>query len=321
MSDNIEEPKGGEPSGLGPSVAERLAFYQRAGGVVTPVITATLAFFMGGLVVLATGHNPFKTYKAVWDGTGLNWFFKFGHYHIDLPFTSHRVFFWWDTNANALAPYNLSQTLLLTTTLILTGLAVSFAFRCGLFNIGGTRSRPAAGVRRLRSFSCAPGRIRSAGSIAQARSVTAATEVMSASQSGGRTASSTPAAVDEQLVGRGVELGEARQVRVEIAGSGIDVCQDGNAAQPEDGTGGGEEGEGRRQDTVARLHAGCRHSEPQGVGSGGAAYGFRGAAVACGGLFEGGNFGSQHEMLAFEDGFYRSQNLRPDLPVFSREIE
>ena len=87
--------------------------------------------------MLATGHDPLKTYKAIWDGSGLNWFFHFGHYHIDLPFTSHRVFFWWDTNANALAPYNLPQTLILTTTLILTGLAVAFAFRCGMFNIGG----------------------------------------------------------------------------------------------------------------------------------------------------------------------------------------
>jgi simple sugar transport system permease protein len=33
--------------------------------------------------------------------------------------------------------YNLSQTLLQTSTLILTGLAVAFAFRCGMFNIGG----------------------------------------------------------------------------------------------------------------------------------------------------------------------------------------
>jgi simple sugar transport system permease protein len=132
-----EQPPEGEPGGYAPSVAERLAFYQRAGGIITPILTAVIAFFMGGLVVLATGHNPFKTYKAVWEGSGLNWFFQFGHYHIDLPFTSHRVFFWWDTNSNALAPFNLSQTLLLTTTLILTGLAVSFAFRCGLFNIGG----------------------------------------------------------------------------------------------------------------------------------------------------------------------------------------
>ena len=35
------------------------------------------------------------------------------------------------------AAYNFSQTLLQTTTLILTGLAVAFAFRCGIFNIGG----------------------------------------------------------------------------------------------------------------------------------------------------------------------------------------
>jgi simple sugar transport system permease protein len=102
-----------------------------------PVVTAALAFFMGGLVVLATGHNPLRTYKAIFDGSGLSWFFEIGHHHIDLPFTSHRVFFWWNTDANALAPFNLTQTLILTTSLILTGLAVSFAFRCGLFNIGG----------------------------------------------------------------------------------------------------------------------------------------------------------------------------------------
>ncbi len=130
-------PTGDDPDGMGPSSAARLAIAQRAGGIITPILTATIAFFMGGLVVLATGHNPLRTYKAIWDGTGLNWFFHFGHYNIDLPFTSTHVFFWWDTNANALAPYNLSQTLLLTTTLIFTGLAVSFAFRCGLFNIGG----------------------------------------------------------------------------------------------------------------------------------------------------------------------------------------
>ncbi len=132
-----ETPAGGEPGGYAPSVAERLAFYQRAGGIVTPIITALIAFLAGGLVVLATGHNPIKTYRAIWDGTGLNWFFHFGHYHITLPFSHTRVFFWWDTNSSALAPFNLSQTLILTTTLILTGLAVAFAFRCGLFNIGG----------------------------------------------------------------------------------------------------------------------------------------------------------------------------------------
>jgi general nucleoside transport system permease protein len=129
-----EQPTGGD---YAPSVAERLAFYQRAGGIVTPILTALIAFVMGGLVVLATGHNPLKTYKAVWEGSGLNWFFQFGHHHIDIPFTNHHVFFWWNTDANTLAAYNLTQTLILTTTLIFTGLAVAFAFRCGLFNIGG----------------------------------------------------------------------------------------------------------------------------------------------------------------------------------------
>jgi general nucleoside transport system permease protein len=131
------EPLAADPEAYAPTVARRLAFYQRAGGIVTPVLTAVFAFFMGGLVVLATGHNPLTTYKAIFEGAGLNWFFHFGSYHIDLPFTNHHIWFWWDTNTNHTAAYNLTQTLLTTTPLILTGLAVAFAFRCGLFNIGG----------------------------------------------------------------------------------------------------------------------------------------------------------------------------------------
>jgi simple sugar transport system permease protein len=145
MSETPDEPRkaSGPPSldqsteAYAPSVAARLAFWQRAGGIVTPLLTVLLAFLAGGLVVASTGHNPFKTYKAIWEGTGLQWFFQFGHYHIDVPFTNHHVFFWWNTASEGLAAYNLQQTLLLTTTLIATGLAVAFAFRCGLFNIGG----------------------------------------------------------------------------------------------------------------------------------------------------------------------------------------
>src|SRR5262249_2791551 len=80
-----------------------------------------IAFLMGGLVVLATGHNPWTAYKGIWEGAGFNWLF-----HIP-----------WNTNTINLDAFSLSQTLLLTTTLILTGLAVAFPFRCGLFNIGG----------------------------------------------------------------------------------------------------------------------------------------------------------------------------------------
>jgi ABC-type uncharacterized transport system permease subunit len=128
-----------EPGGYAPSVAERLAFYQRAGGIVTPLITTVLAFFVGGLVVLiTTGSNPLSTYKAIFEGTGLSWFFEVGSYDVGLPFTDERVWFPWNTNSfESVAAFNLQQTLVLTTTLILTGLAVAFAFRCGLFNIGG----------------------------------------------------------------------------------------------------------------------------------------------------------------------------------------
>ena len=115
----MEEPGSGAEHGP-PSVAARLAFYERAGGILTPVLTGLVAFAVGGIAVLATGHNPIRTYRAIFDGTGLNWLFP-----------------WVTGSTRALAASNLQQTLLLTTPLILTGLAVAFAFRCGLFNIGG----------------------------------------------------------------------------------------------------------------------------------------------------------------------------------------
>jgi general nucleoside transport system permease protein len=108
------------PEGGGQTSAARLAAYVQGGGVVVPLLTVALAFLAGGLVILVTGHNPLSTYKAIFDGTGLNWL---------LPWTSSA-----DRPAAAL---NLQQTLIATTPLILTGLAVAFAFRCGLFNIGG----------------------------------------------------------------------------------------------------------------------------------------------------------------------------------------
>jgi ABC-type uncharacterized transport system permease subunit len=101
------------------TLASRLALRQRSGGLAVPVLTALIAFLLGGLIVLATGHNPLLAYRDIFNGAGLNWIFH--------PTTS--------TVSNA--SYNLSQTLLQTTTLILTGLAVAFAFRCGMFNIGG----------------------------------------------------------------------------------------------------------------------------------------------------------------------------------------
>jgi general nucleoside transport system permease protein len=101
------------------TVAGRLSTYLRGGGIITPIITVIFAFIVGGLVVLVTGGNPLETYKAIWDGTGLN------------PVA------WFDEEDRVIAELNLQQTLIWTCPLILTGLAVAFAFRCGLFNIGG----------------------------------------------------------------------------------------------------------------------------------------------------------------------------------------
>jgi ABC-type uncharacterized transport system permease subunit len=102
------------------TVAARLATYLRGGGIITPLITVLIAFLAGGLVVLITGHDPIATYRAIFNGTGLNWFFP-----------------WTSSADRTVAALNLQQTLIQTTPLILTGLAVAFAFRCGLFNIGG----------------------------------------------------------------------------------------------------------------------------------------------------------------------------------------
>jgi len=102
------------------TVASRLSGYLRGGGIITPLLTALVAFLLGGVVVAITGSNPFSTYKAIFDGTGLNWLFP-----------------WISAEDRQLAGLNLQQTLILTTPLILTGMAVGYAFRAGLFNIGG----------------------------------------------------------------------------------------------------------------------------------------------------------------------------------------
>ena len=130
----MSEPVTSEPSATPPpeagqpgTLAARLALKQKAGGILVPLATLVLAFLMGGVVVVATQrggighrvHNALRAYQQIFNGAGLNWIF-------------HPT-----TDISNLAAYNLSQTLLTATTLMLTGLAVAFAFRCGMFNIGG----------------------------------------------------------------------------------------------------------------------------------------------------------------------------------------
>jgi simple sugar transport system permease protein len=103
-------------------MSDRLKAWLRAKapGVLLPVGTTILAFAIGGLVVALTGHNPVDAYKAIFDGTGLNYL---------LP--------WTPADERDFAALNLQQTLILMTPLMLTALAVALPFKCGMFNIGG----------------------------------------------------------------------------------------------------------------------------------------------------------------------------------------
>jgi general nucleoside transport system permease protein len=133
----VESPVG--PGDYAPSVASRLALWQKAGGLLVPLVTTIFAFLIGGLVVLiTTGKNPLTTYRAIFEGAGFNWFFQVGSYELRVPFTDAHVPFPWNVNdIESTAAFNLQQTLIIFVPLVLTGLAVAFAFRCGMFNIGG----------------------------------------------------------------------------------------------------------------------------------------------------------------------------------------
>ena len=88
----LQEDPSAEPGG--PGLAERYRVRQKAGGVVAPLLTLLLAFVISGVVVLATTGSltdTAKTYRAIFRGAGLNWFFKVGNNSIGLPFSHARV--------------------------------------------------------------------------------------------------------------------------------------------------------------------------------------------------------------------------------------
>jgi general nucleoside transport system permease protein len=124
LEDELEgHPLTGEEGSDDPSLsspARLTAFRRGLSGFLVPLLTTVIAFLAGGLIVLLTGHDPLSTYSAVFNGSGLNWLFP-----------------WVGGSARSSAAFELQQTLLLTIPLILVGLAVAFAFRAGLFNIGG----------------------------------------------------------------------------------------------------------------------------------------------------------------------------------------
>jgi len=78
----------------------------RLSNVLSPLVAVAAAFLVGGLVVMAIGENPLRIYAILFRGA-------FGS--VD----------------------SLGLVLFNAVPLIFTGLAVAFAFRAGLFNIGG----------------------------------------------------------------------------------------------------------------------------------------------------------------------------------------
>jgi general nucleoside transport system permease protein len=111
------------------SPAALTAFRRGLSGILIPVLTTIIAFVAGGLIVLATGHDPLTTYSSIFNGTGLNWCFP-----------------WVGGADRAQAALNLQQTLIQATPLILVGLAVAYAFRAGMFNIGGQGQYTVGGI-------------------------------------------------------------------------------------------------------------------------------------------------------------------------------
>lgn len=74
--------------------------------VIIPVISILCALFIGGIIILCLGKNPITAYAYLFSGA-------FG--------SSQKI----------------GQTLTVACPLIFTGLAASFAYKCGVFNLGG----------------------------------------------------------------------------------------------------------------------------------------------------------------------------------------
>src|SRR5436305_3038062 len=114
LEDELETAAEESPGAALSSPARLTSFRRGFSGFLVPLMTVVIAFIVAGGVVLLTGHNPLSTYKAVFNGTGLNWLFP-----------------WVSGGERAVAASELQQTLIVTIPLILTGLAVAFAFRAG----------------------------------------------------------------------------------------------------------------------------------------------------------------------------------------------
>jgi ABC-type uncharacterized transport system permease subunit len=82
-----------------------IVIQQRFGAFIIFIIAILLGMVVGGLAIVATGGDPVLAYRALFEGA-------------------------------VGSRYGFGEMLLSTTPLLFSGLAVAFAFHCGLFNIG-----------------------------------------------------------------------------------------------------------------------------------------------------------------------------------------
>src|ERR1700687_4191170 len=102
-----------------------------ASGLAMPLGSVVFAFVVGGLIVVATGGNPFSAYAGlICGGVGI------GCTQGENP------------------ALQISNTIVFVTPLIATGVAVALPFRAGLFNIG------AEGQLVAGSLACSAARMR-----------------------------------------------------------------------------------------------------------------------------------------------------------------
>lgn len=91
---------------LGPLTVERRLIARRWLSFAVPLASLVLAAVIAGIVLAATGHNPFSTYRQMFD-------------------------------ASITANGGLSSTFVYATPMLFTGLCAAFAFRMRTWNIGG----------------------------------------------------------------------------------------------------------------------------------------------------------------------------------------
>jgi ABC-type uncharacterized transport system permease subunit len=102
------------------------ALRARLASIGYPLTTLVFGLLVGAIAVVIVGGNPVVVYKQLADGAGLPWLLQW------FPGNPFGV----TVKDARIAETNLVSTLVSATPAVLTGCAVGFAFRCGMFNIG-----------------------------------------------------------------------------------------------------------------------------------------------------------------------------------------